>query len=585
MYKTTVEEPVSTWLMFMLAMLVGVFGGLGSIAFSAFIGFVHNLFFYGRISIDYDYQVHMAPSPWGWAIILVPVAGGLLVNFITSKVSPEARGHGVPEVMNAIHYKEGRIRPVVVGAKAIASALSIGTGGSVGREGPIIQIGSAFGSVLGQWITMPARQRVVLVAAGAAAGIAGTFNAPLGGLAFAIELMLVSISARAVALCAVASVIATYIARFYSGLHPSFDVPALEAFGDHLTAINVLFFCLPLGLLIGVAATVFLKSIYWFEDRFTDLFKNTYQRHVIGMALVGVLLFAMQQLTGEYYVGGVGYATVLDILRHSLSNPGFLFLLFLAKLLATGLTLGSGASGGIFSPSLFLGASLGAAFGQFVNFIYPGAGIDPSVFAIAGMAAMVSGTTGALVTAILMIFEQTRDYGAVLPIIITASLAHVVREHFTSESIYTLKLARRGLWLPKGMQANTAASRQASTIMSRDFQVVEKSDLANWITTHRPGQGANHTLFANEGTVCGVAGEELRYLLRDQDLEQVAQTNIFFVTGDTRLPVLLRGMRAKVTQYAVVMRTRRTDSIDDVIGVISNREIFSAIQDGVELME
>ncbi len=585
MYETEVDKPVATWLMFLLAMLVGVFGGLGSIAFSAFIGLVHNLFFYGRISIDYDYQVHMAPSPWGWAIILVPVAGGFLVNLITSKVSPEARGHGVPEVMNAIHYKEGRIRPVVVGAKAIASALSIGTGGSVGREGPIIQIGSAFGSVLGQWVAMPARQRVVLVAAGAAAGIAGTFNAPLGGLAFAIELMLVSISARAVALCAVASVIATYIARFYSGLHPSFDVPALEVFGDHLTAISVLLLCLPLGMLIGASATVFLKSIYWFEDQFASLVKNTYQRHVLGMALVGVLLYAMQQFTGEYYVGGVGYATVLDILRHSLSNPGFLFLLFLAKLLATGLTLGSGASGGIFSPSLFLGASLGAAFGQFVNWLFPAIGIDPSVFAIAGMAGMVSGTTGALVTAILMIFEQTRDYGAVLPIIITASLAHVVREHFTSESIYTLKLARRGLWLPKGMQANTAASRQAATIMSRDFQVVEKSELANWLTTHRPGQGARHTIFADQGSVYGVAGEELRYLLRDQDAEEVAHTNVFFVTGDTRLPVLLRGMRAKNTQFAVVMRTRRTDAIDDVIGVISSHEIFSAIQDGVELME
>lgn len=585
MYQTDTERPIATWIMFLLAMLVGAFGGLGSIAFSMTIGFVHNLFFYHQVSVKYDYMVHMATSPWGAAIILVPVAGSLLVNLITSRVSPEARGHGVPEVMNAIHYKEGRIRPVVVGAKAIASALSIGTGGSVGREGPIIQIGSAFGSVLGQWVAMPARQRVVLVAAGAAAGIAGTFNAPLGGLAFAIELMLVSISARTVALCATAAVIATYIARSYSGLHPSFDVPTLEVFGDHLTAMHILLLCLPFGVVIGLAATAFLNSIYWFEDRFTALITNSYLRHMIGMALVGVLLYSLHQFTGDYYVGGVGYATVLDILRRSLSDPAFLFLLFLAKLLATGLTLGSGASGGIFSPSLFLGASLGAAFGQLANAIFPGMAIDPSVFAIAGMAGMVSGTTGALVTAILMTFEQTRDYGVILPIIITASLAHVVREKFTGETIYTLKLARRGQWLPKGMQADTAASRLAMTVMSTDYQVVEKSELQSWLATYRPGEGPRHTIFADGGSVYGVARAELRYLFRDQDAEQAVQTNVFFVTGDTPLSVLLRGMRAKDTHYAVVMHSRRTDAIDDVIGVLSSDEIFAAIQDSVALIE
>jgi len=189
-----------------------------------------------------------------------------------------------------------------------------------------------------------------------------------------------------------------------------------------------------------------------------------------------------------------------------------------------------------------------------------------------------------LVTSILMLFEQTRDYGIILPIIITASLAYVVREHFTTESIYTLKLARRGLWLPKGMQANTAASRDAASIMSTDFQVVDQSELQSWLASDRGTPGEQHTIFIDQGEVVGMAREELRYL-REQNADEAVQDNVFFVTGDTRLPVLLRGMRAKDTRYAVVMRNRRTAAAEDIIGVISSPEIFMAMQDSVALME
>ncbi len=174
----------------LLAIVVGIITGFGAVAFRALIGLIHNIAFLGSFSIEYDASVFTPPSPWGAFIILVPVIGGPIVTFLITNFAPEARGHGVPEVMDAIYYREGVIRPVVALIKSLASALSIGTGAAVGREGPIIQIGAALGSTLGQVIRMAPWQRITLVAAGAGAGIAATFNTPIGGVMFAIELMM-----------------------------------------------------------------------------------------------------------------------------------------------------------------------------------------------------------------------------------------------------------------------------------------------------------------------------------------------------------------------------------------------------------
>jgi CIC family chloride channel protein len=569
-----------------LALLVGVFGGIGSVLFRAIIAFCHNLFFFGRISLDYDPLTHTAASPWGALIILVPVVGAVIVTWIIKTLAPEARGHGVPEVMNAIYYREGRIRPVLVGAKAVASAISIGTGGSVGREGPIIQIGSAFASTLGQIINMPARQRVVLVSAGAAAGIAATFNAPIGGLAFAIELMLVSISARTVSLVALATVTATYIGRFYTGMHPTFNVPGLVNIAyDHVLTFYSLLLCVPLGLIMGLVATLFIHSIYWAEDHFDAKIKNQYLRHMSGMLMVGVVIYLLMQTTSHYYVDGVGYATIMDILTDTLTNPGLLLALFAAKLLATSLTLGSGASGGVFSPSLFLGATFGAAFGAVMAPLFPSAHLDPVIFAIAGMAAMISGTTGAVITAITMMFEQTYDYSAMLPVIITVALAYAVRSHLTPESIYTLKLVRRGVTLPRGLQAAVSSSRVAASIMSRDFQVIERDNLSEWQATHRPGESPRYTIIAESGQLYGIARDELTYLMDTTDLENLVDSNIFMVTAMTAWPVLMRGIKKTQSDVVLVMRRRRSNDVKDIIGVITAREIFAATRDEMELVE
>src|SRR5271167_1931186 len=358
--------PAPWWVMVLCALAVGVIAGFGAVVFRAMIGAFHNLLFLGQWSFDYDANVHTPPSPWGAWIILVPVLGAIGVAFLVKTFAPEAKGHGVPEVMDAIYHQDGRIRPIVAVIKSVASALSIGSGGSVGREGPIIQVGAAFGSTLGQLVAMPARQRALLIAAGAGGGIAATFNTPIGGIAFAVELMLPFATPSSLLGVALSCVTATYIGRTFFGVLPSFDVPSLSLIEGPDLAFSVLPWFALFGLITGVLAWLLTRCIYWFEDFFDAMPGNYYTRHVSGMLLVGLILYGFmvfsERLFGEpdhYYVEGVGYATIMDVLRGDLTAPGFLLLLVFAKLLLTCLTLGSGASGGVFSPAMFLGAALG----------------------------------------------------------------------------------------------------------------------------------------------------------------------------------------------------------------------------------
>src|SRR5580698_4540921 len=335
----------------LLAIVVGVITGFGAVVFRALIGLIHNAAFLGVLAISYDASVFTPPSPSGAFIILVPVIGGLIVTFLITNFAPEARGHGVPEVMDAIYYKEGVIRPVVAVIKSLASALSIGTGAAVGREGPIIQIGSAIGSTLGQIVRMAPWQRITLVAAGAGAGIAATFNTPIGGVMFAIELMMPELSARTFLPVALATGTATFIGRIFFGIHPAFAIPATLLTSQQPATLPALLLFALLGALIGIAATAFIRGLSYAEDLFEHI-KNPYLRHAVGMLVLGTLIYALLRTAGHYYVEGVGYSTIQAVLLGGLAAAPFLALLCVSKLVATSLSLGSGSSGGIFSPSL-----------------------------------------------------------------------------------------------------------------------------------------------------------------------------------------------------------------------------------------
>ncbi|HEM7881486.1 TPA: chloride channel protein, partial [Burkholderia contaminans] len=300
---------------------------------------------------------------------------------------------------------------------SLASAFAIGTGAAVGREGPIIQIGSALGSTLGQAVRMTAGQRITLVAAGAGAGIAATFNTPIGGVLFATELMMPEISVNTFLPVALATGTATFVGRLFFGSAPAFLVPAqLGAIPDRPGSVLTLLLYAVLGIVTGTGAAMLTHGLHVAEDIFERI-PGRYARHALGMLLVGVTIYLLMRFAGHYYVEGVGYATIQALLYGQLGGGLFLITLALCKTLATSISLGSGSSGGVFSPSLFIGAALGAAFAASVQTVLPAAPVSTPAFAMVGMGAMVGGGTGAAMTAVAMIFEMTRDYDIVLPMI------------------------------------------------------------------------------------------------------------------------------------------------------------------------
>jgi CIC family chloride channel protein len=563
-------------LMMVLAFATGVIAGVGAWGFRMLIGLVHNVLFLGEAVFTYDANVHTPASPWGWAVVFVPVVGAVVVAWLVKNFAPEAKGHGVPEVMDAIYYNEGRIRPRVAIIKSLASAISIGSGGSVGREGPIVQIGSAFGSTLGQIIPMRTQDRVTLIAAGAGAGIAATFNAPLGGVVFAIELLLVSTNARNLLVVAATIAVATYVSRLLLGIHPSFFVPALETPEFYLEPSLELLAFFALGALMGLLSVVFIRGIYWMEDLFDAMPGNYYTRHMLGMLCTGVMMYLLFRFAGHYYVQGVGYATIMDILVEALRDPWFLLLLLMLKLLATCLSLGSGASGGVFSPALFIGATGGAAFAYLCNVVFPGLHVDVPTFAIAGMAAMIGGTTGAVLTGIIMISEMTQDFSVVLPLVITGSTAYAVRKMIMIESVYTMKLVARGHAVPEGLQAAVLTTKTVRDVMETDFAVVPAAG------GHPPGKSI--AVLESDGVVAGVTKQPRDAAENSGDASAGLSVHYFIVDEREELLTAMHAMAEAEADILLVSRDARSHKVADVVGIVTSATIVHLLKAQDELL-
>lgn len=582
------RKPMQRMGFLVLAILTGVIAGLGALFFRALIALVHNLCFLGTFSSVYDANQNTPASPWGPAVILVPVFGALVVTFLVTKFAPEAKGHGVPEVMDAVYYGKGVIRPFVALFKALASAICIGTGGSVGREGPIAQIGSAFGSTLSQIFPMSPAQRITLIAAGAGSGIAATFNTPIGGLLFAIELLLHEVSVTTLVPVALATVTATYLGQLFFGVHPAFVIPALEQPYFHPLSPWLLLPYAALGICMGFASTLYIKSLYFFED-FFDRYggSNPYLRHSAGMLVSGLVMYVILLTTGHYYVDGVGYGVIQDILTGNLTVIGLMALLFFLKLLTTCLTLGSGGSGGIFSPALFLGATAGGVFGLALQHLLPWIDISPAAFAVAGMAGMVGGTTGAAMTAIVMIFEMTLDYSVILPITIAVALSYSIRTLLSQESIYTLKLVRRGHYMPVALQVNLLQVRSARDVMQTPVQSVNASDPLlelSLLISRNPHM--RWFLVVDEGQVVGIAPHDFSLSVSETESQRchvvadVMRHDFIFASEDENLANIVTRMHNPYAAVGVILRHgEKAAAIDAVVGIITWKHIAEVMRE------
>jgi CIC family chloride channel protein len=449
-----IRHSETSFLLF-FSIAVGVCSGFGAIFFRWLINSFRVLFFEKSSDILYFMG--------SYYVILVPAIGGLIVGPLVYFLAREAKGHGVPEVMLAVASAGGRIRPRVALIKTLASSICIGSGGSVGREGPIVQIGSTLGSSLGQFFRLSEEKIKILVACGAAGGIAATFNAPLAGIFFALEVILGEYGLKFFSAVVLSSVTATVISRSFLGDYPAFMVPSytLESIWE-----------IPLYFLFGfIAASVsllYIKSVYKSEDIFNAWRIPEYLKPAIGGIGVGLI--------GLYFpqIFGVGYDTIELALYGEVGIVLVTALVFI-KILATSVTLGSGGSGGVFAPALFIGAMLGEAYGKLTQMIVPSIAIPSGACALVGMGAVFSGASHAPISAILILFEMTGNYLIILPLMITCIISTVVVRKFSKESIYTLKLTRRGIDVHELRKSDIMSSITVSDAMVRQVVTFQET--------------------------------------------------------------------------------------------------------------
>ena len=479
-----------------VASIVGVAAGYGAVIFHGAIELVRTVLF------DQLWGMFKGNAWSPYFIVLLPAIGGLAVG-ILNKFAPETRGHGVPDVMNAVITKGGYIKSSLVFTKTIASALSIGSGGGAGREGPIVQIGASAGSAVGQLFNLSSDQLRTLVACGAAGGIAAIFNAPLGGVMFALEIIIGSFSVRQFSPIVVSAVIATAISRSYLGDHPT-----IVQTHYHLVSNYELFFYLLLGIAAGFISVGFTRLVYFAEDIFHRSEKRipAVIMPALGGLGVGIMLIWLPSLAGFSYdinnqaiLGEVGAITLIAV--------------FILKPIAAGLTLGSGGSGGVFAPALKAGAAFGGAFGLLVNYLFPGATAPSGAYALVGMGALVAGTMHAPLTAIMIVFEISNTYEVILPIMFAAVSCAVIAKLLMKQSIYTLALERQGVEVGYGINLSIVHHITIASVMRTDYASVTPATLLPTVVKELEESDQSLLPVVDNGTLVGI--------IRFQDLRPI----------------------------------------------------------------
>ncbi len=551
--------------------VIGIFGGYGSVGFIWLLNTIEGVLWGSDLN---PLQV-IAEVPW-YYILLFPALGLIGTASIVRYFAPEAKGHGVPEVMEAAVIRGGVIRPRVVLVKSLASALNIGTGGSVGREGPMVQIGSSIGSFFGQITQVSSRRMKTFVGCGAASGIAATFNAPIAGALFAVEIIIGDFGLAHFSPIVVSSVMATVISHKYLGVSHTFDLPVYRL----VSAWELIPYAL-LGIITGLVALLFVRALYDTEDFLEQIKIPFYAKAAIGGLLVGLMGLLFPQVLGN------GYPSISLMLENEIVWQLGLVLIFW-KLAATCLTLGAGGSGGVFAPSLFLGAMTGGVLGTWMHQLFPNITATPGAYALVGMAGVVGAATHAPLTAILIIFELTNEYQIMLPVMLTTIVATVFAMMLKKESIYTLKLIRRGVDIAGGRDINilrnlpvrsamrrtmervreTTTLRELMDLMADSqhsvFFTVDKSDqLLGYITLNDLRRLIQETDVLSHLVIAGDIAHPLGFTLRESDTLARAM-ELFAQEGIDELPV------ASDSDHLAISATLwRQDVIEAY-----NREIF-----------
>lgn len=584
-------QPSSNIVLFGAAIIVGLGTALGGVFFIRLIEWIGEILF-GKLP---------EIIPWGrpW-LIFIPIIGGLIAGPIIAYFAAEAKGHGVPEVMQAIALNGGRIRPRVAVAKVMASGACIGSGGSAGREGPIVQVGAALGSTLAQWLNLSESRIRNLVACGAAAGIAATFNAPIAGVIFAIEIILGEMALADLGSVVLSAVTASTVARAILGNEPAFAIPLYS-----VKSPLEIFLYLGLGAVSALVGVAFIKALYFAEDAFDNWKFPEAAKPAVGGLLLGLtgflypLILGLTRIPPSQLNGGLPiidnipliFGSGFDAIENALlgsTSMGLMFALVFLKIMATSFTLGSGNSGGIFAPALFMGAMTGGVFGSAATAVLPGIAAGAGPYATVGMAAVFAAAARAPLTAILIVFEMTDDYRILVPLMAAVTVATALGQHLHKESIYTLKLTKKGIRIFRGRDMDVMASVLVKEVMEKEPETVSAQLPVNELIEHFGNTGRHGFPVVNDqNQLIGIVSltDVRRLTAKESQVEieklrvgDIASHNPIVAYPDESLRVVLQRMAPRdLSRLPVISR----ESTNKLIGVIRRRNIIKAYDLGL----
>jgi len=551
--------------MLILAALLGFLAGFASTFFRWMIEFFESIFSVKGFSL-----AGIPPQTYPFLLPLMPMLGGLFIGLICKYFPNAVKENGVHKVMYAVALNDGKVRKRTIASCAVTSSITIGSGGSAGREGPTVQIGAAVGSTIGQLLHLSTERMRVLVGCGAAAGIAASFNAPLAGVLFALEIILGDFAIHTFSPIIIASVIGTVTGRALEGNEVTFNVPVHELV--HPTEI---IFYLALGMLCGIVARLFTFMYFYvqqiFEEKLNmpDLYKPA-----IGGLIVGMVSIFMPQILGNGY----------DVMEQALTGQmfwGLAFLLVFMKIICTSITLGSGGMGGVFAPSLFIGAMVGTAFGSSVHFIFPTLSASAETYSVVGMGAVAGAVMQAPLTNILMLFELTNDYTLILPIMATCIAASYTYQRFTKHSIYMQNLLNKGINIRHGREASIMNSIKVQDVMSTDITTIaQEMPFRKILETISYSKNFYFPVLDNRGDMTGILSfSDIREVIFEEQLGdllvagELANTKVYSLTPQQNLNEAMEIFsQLDVDQLPVV----RSEDKLKVIGMLTRGDMMAS---------
>lgn len=550
-----------------MAVIVGLLSGFANMLFRSTINLVHEVVFIGG-SILLNIK---EGGFYSYLVPLLPVTGALLLIPLYYFSREEVYGYGFPRFLEKVNLRGGIIKFKTLVVKLLSASFTIGTGGSAGVEGPIAQIGGACGSIVGQVSGFSGNRIKLLIAAGSAGAIAATFNAPIAGVMFATEIVLLgNFALTSFAAIVVSSGIATVVSRMYYGEHPIFTVPEYELVSAYEIPLYILF-----GIFVGLAAVLYIKAFFKIKDKFDGINMNPHLKPALGALVVGVIGIFYPQVFGDGY-------EIIELALEGKMIFLIMFALIFIKIVATGLTLGSGGSGGVFAPALFIGAMVGGSYGWIVHYLFPAYTANPGAYATVGVGAFLAAATHAPMTAIFLLFEMTGNYKIIVPIMLASIVGTLMARRMHYDSIDTVELTRNGVNIHQGREASVLNAIKVGSVMTRDFTTVhEDTDIHELLEMVVDGESFYFPVVDSDDLLTGIISlQDIKSVIFEEDLKKILRVeniirthNVIVLTADDTLNTAIEKFALKdIGEIPVVNIFNRRK----VLGMLKRGDVLSA---------